>query len=948
MAEPARKPNSEIDPTIRPNLRVVDGGGETTPDRANLKAADPSGASELDQREKKGNVTVGPWEGSGIKDAEEEAANADGWATKLSGSKPARKAKLLGLITKKRGVTAGILFLLGFGGAGAGFLGMTLAPLAFLDPIVNDLNDQLAALDTRDEHLLRNKIPSEQRDRALTGCTKLSIRCKFTTISKTQYTRLQTAGITVSPAPNDNVFSGRVRPQTYSFRGTDYSPAEFSEALKTNNALKTAYKRANNMKLIGFSDKTFVGRVLKKYNLSKKTELKGNYRDKVNQLMTQARVENVEELRFTLFETDEEGDPRYVLEGDESGRTYSEAEVEKLQTSIDRVQAVSKPPSRLGSAAIKGLSVLGYWDLACSVKNMIGGASVAAKIANSASLAQYAFPVASLISQWKAGDLSDQDTQVLQEFLLKPDARAQITDPQRLFNTGSPVEDIFPFNGSEGLVDNPDYGRNAMDASLYQMSRDGGVASSSAVRSHYSLGLGQNLALAGISGFAAVVDVLVNVGGQNNEICNIVQNWAVRGVGLIAGLALAGASGGTSLAIQGAVFAGMFTVMIILDGVINGALSGSIIPDDIDDASVDRGQASWTGLAVIFGESAKARGMMPGSAEQIVAYNQLSDDVNQTYIALEQQDVHPFDTSSPHSFVGSLSLQLASVMPSSFSVSSVIGSAATIVTSGFGSIIQPAKSLADTIDTTRFKQCDDSAYNDVGIDADVQCNIRYVMPTADLNLDTDDVALWMETVGCGGGCVARDTTTGFPEGYTPPDPEESQGFAMDMLNGVANTFYDTRAADVGEGYNEYAKFLDYCAYRAMPFGETYEEGGATGDDDGWKTGKKCMENSTQLQNFRIYTLDKSLVEGVDAESTSTASLFYDPSDETYSLDDTVASNSDINPTADDMRAAAFLSLAQSVQSLFGSIKGMFVSLTDNHQPSLANLTPPALPSRRLL
>jgi hypothetical protein len=794
-----------------------------------------------------------------VKNAEHEGT----FANKTSGNPLNQKTKFNArtFFTKGRGSILTMLLLIGLGGGGVALFGGATAPIAFLSPIMNDLNDQLGALDIRNEASFRNKIPSTERDKALAGCTFLSIRCKFRTISTPQLERLNIAGIKVNPdTPNA---AGRIKPDSYTFLGRDYSPQEFYEAINSrtaeNDKIKKAFRRANNMKYIGVSDKSFLGKVLGKWNLTKKTELKGSKEDKLNQLMTRAGTDNPANVKFVPLE---EGDPTqgYTLDGGDPDRIYNQAEVDKLTGVVDGIKTVKAPPSRVSSGIVKGLSVLGAADLACTIKNMLGAASVVAKVQNSAELAQYAMPVMSLTSQLQAGDLSPEDAEVLGEFLTQTDSRAKINDLQNSFNSGSPVAGALGVDEELATKDNPNYGKNAMDNSLYQMSVNGGVASTSSESNHYSLGVGQNMVLAGIAGAAEIATTIVNLGGQNNEVCKVVQNWAVRIGGMIAGLVIGIGSAGTSIAVQAAIFGGMMVASIALEAMINGALSGTIIDEGMVDAPVERGIATWTGASVILSESARLRGMVPGNAEQILAYNKHTTESNNEYIALEQEDANPLDASNPQSFLGSFMSKMSSFAKPLSSGASFLQNTSSLLSGSLSSLLQPATTMALEDDPSRFEQCDDAGYAKLGIDADVQCNIRYVMSDKDLAMDMDEVALFMEN----SGYVAKNTTTGLPVGYRSPDAEESQGFALDMLNGVTNSFFNTRGAD--PNYNDYAKYLDYCVYRAMPWGETYvEEGAAFAVGSEWQTGSKCLEDSTMMSNFRVYTFDKTVQEGLDEE-----------------------------------------------------------------------------------
>ena len=111
MGEPARKIREDIEPEIRPNLRVIDSGGESTPSRANLKALESSPEKTDDK--------------SSIKDREESGSNVvqGPWGNKVTGKQagPTKgKFNLAGL--KKKGPLTTIILTLVGGGIGIGGL----------------------------------------------------------------------------------------------------------------------------------------------------------------------------------------------------------------------------------------------------------------------------------------------------------------------------------------------------------------------------------------------------------------------------------------------------------------------------------------------------------------------------------------------------------------------------------------------------------------------------------------------------------------------------------------------------------------------------------------------------------------------------------------------------------------------------------------------------------
>lgn len=808
---------------------------------------------------------------SGKNIAKAKSAEQASWTTKVTGRgvygnnpmdshRGLSKANLKALLKRKGPLGLIITIFLG-GSIGFGSLfGGALAPLAFVENVTDDLNDQLAAMDIRSDHMLRNKVSTADREAALKGCTKLSIRCKFKTLSTKQVERFKLAGIEVTGEAK-GLNGKRLVPTSYKFRGQTMDAQAYADALKPtgNRDLRVAHKRALNMKFLGVSDSSFVGRTLARFGVSKKApELTGTHDERVSKLMNASGVDDVKNIVF-VDAVDEDGNKvegKYMVQGDTRTppQTYTAEQKAQLEKSVTKI-STAKPPSRLQSNLVKGVSIVGYWDLACSIKNMIGGAAVAAKVANSYNLVKYAMPALSLTNKLKAGDITMEDAQVVGEFFAETDSRKQIADVAGSFTTDSSGQ-VTPTSGDAGMIDNPNYGKNAMDSPLYQLSSKGTYVSTSTSESQYSLGMGQNALLSGFAGFADILNTLGNVAGN----CDFVQNWAVRSIGLIVGVVAAIGTGGGSLAVQGAISGSLIVASMILESIINNALTGAGIPEDMSEAPVERAAATWSGMASVLGQSEMNRGMIPGNAEQMTGYLTAQAKIKNDYIAVEREGANPLDINNQYSFLGSLARSALPYFNGSTSVTSTMGNVLSFTTNSFANIVNPASAYAAPIDQSRFKHCDDVAYTGapLKLEPDVQCNLRYYLPAEDLAMDTDAVAVYMEE----NGYVEPDTSSGVPPGYNPPAPQQSQGIAMDMLNGITSSFVNTR-----NYVNDYGKYLDFCAYRILPFGETFQETGAAGAaEKEWVTGERCLQNDEMIRNFRIYTLDKTISEAEDDDT----------------------------------------------------------------------------------
>ena len=119
-------------------------------------------------------------------------------------------------------------------------------------------------------------------------------------------------------------------------------------------------------------------------------------------------------------------------------------------------------------------------------------------------------------------------------------------------------------------------------------------------------------------------------------------------------------------------------------------------------------------------------------------------------------------------------------------------------------------------------------YKSLGIDAGPFCEVRYYASTEQLNMDPLVNARWMADTG-------------------NIDPDSDSG----------------EAKDNGADWN-YVKFLEQCVNRTEGWGEMNIENPQSAD------GSNCLKPEYKELNshFSVYTMDKSLQEGMDKDDTS--------------------------------------------------------------------------------
>lgn len=350
-----------------------------------------------------------------------------------------------------------------------------------------------------------------------------------------------------------------------------------------------------------------------------------------------------------------------------------------------------------------------------------------------------------------------------------------------------------------------------------------------------------------------------------------------------------------------------------------------------DTKGLDASDALFTGTGIILGDMAMSRGMQPATKDSLKTYLAERKKYDEEYERLARYEAKqkPFDIYNQYTFLGSFvrSFSVPSATDSSIfsainAVMGIIPASTKKVTTSAGAIynLQP-----DELETSRL-DCNDKEYRDIGIDADKGCNVRYSFGKKELDAKVKDVLDYMlkehpdEYKDKIDELKKRLEKTDKAE---PEDPEEVQRMIDELEGAKDEPFIDEKTGDATEN-SEYEKFLTYCVNREDPWGRAavdvrrkeldddekeerrkskspdgiqvgqngkgseYERPieevyvgiteGAKAEQD-WRTGKKCMEDSEMLQNFRAYTMmcsvDGSFAGSLDCTETDRAGAYTD-------------------------------------------------------------------------
>lgn len=755
-----------------------------------------SDSKQVDQQERDGSVPA-------------SNESKPGWRTKVEANSKIKAAgKLIGL--RKKGPLAFILALILGGGAGAlFFLAPGIGIVQLKEVMVNDLNDQLASIDTRTGSVFKSKLKGMQSGAGV--CTGVKINCKFTSISEKQLKKYTRAGFKVETTKNSlgrHVISSISFPDnpdgSPGHKVTD--PAGLYKHLKGNPAGRSQLNKVFNPKLQGFVDNTA-------------NKFYGRMETTINKILKGKTKEDLDKEVNAATAGDKAGAPKRITvgEGDDAKEVYETSDGKQVDVDSEEGKAITKATSTIDSVAdgaakaggsvLKGgaraISAIGIADTACTVYNTSRAIAATSKVIRNQQLIQYSMIYMNTADSIKAGDATQEEVNYATSKLASVDMNKTISST----------------DGSDTQVENPDYGKSGYDAEGYKLVAYGDTNPISPRASQFTVGGGLTGDLSSIN--AAIAE---NLGGAPKSICPVVQNWAVRGASLIAGIIIGIGTAGVGTALLAAGSIAVSFALPLLEGFLADMLAGKTV--DSNTEGIDTVNATVVGGAGTMGGIAQARGLSPLTNDTIGGYMARSAGVRDEYIAAEVYDAQnePLNIYNPNSFVGKFASSLSmQYLENSNSVASLIGSLPSFFSKAVSGVI-PKSSAAKAYDPKRFQQCTDEGYKELNIAADIFCNIRFGLTDVELAMDTEVVVDWM----------------------------------------VANKQISPTTGAATSG-SEYATYIKNCIERVDGFGETSD---AEGSPD---VGASCVSQEQKYQYFRVYTIDKSIDGAMDEDAEKRAS-----------------------------------------------------------------------------
>lgn len=740
MGEPARKIREDIEPEIRPNLRVIDGGGESTPSRANLKALESSPEKTDDK--------------SSIKDREESGSNVvqGPWGNKVTGKQvsPTKgKFNLAGL--KKKGPLTTIILTLVGGGIGiGGLLSPSLLLVNLKEVITDKFNTQLTSMDIR-----TNKILSKKTTVGVCGSI-LTIGCKYSTMSKRQVANFEKAGITVL-ADDGTSLLGRTKPTGFEFDGNRIDAADFSKELAENAKFRSAIKKAYNPKFAGFTDAVWT-KVSNFLKISKSPpDLDGDDFDSRSENLAED-LEDANKLEKQPIPDGDDIDPN-------TGETFADGTDEALETAQDQIETLNEIVEDAGgdgSLATKALNgaeelgnavkVTGFADDACTIYRTFRSLGYAAKAVRVMQLAGYAILFLQVADQIKAGDADPDDVSFYGNVLTKTTLNDDGKEVSATDSLG------YQYAAYGNIVDNQTDAMKYMAAAGLTGGFINFFASNPKVLSGTCDFLGNPfVGLVSLAGGVALT--VVSMGGWAGVKAAAVSAKA-------AGMASAKAAMGAMMRSPGFwASAGIGLAELFLPQLLKDIVAGKVI--DKYTAGADAGNAIISGASGIMGTTAKYGGNSPLTPEQAVAYYKLSDTVLANYAEEDRLAYSPLDISNKNTFLGNIAFQLA---PSIINISSVFSAIKSVASVVFGSLsgLSPITHAESSDD---YSTCQDISYRDLNLATDPFCNVIYGIPVE--SLDADPIEISSALVASGDIYESDDSSTGVSAGDIVPDSKYS-------------------------------------------------------------------------------------------------------------------------------------------------------------------------------
>lgn len=673
------------------------------------------------------------------KSVEEQEGNPDAsWRSSYAGNKtrPGKDLSQANIkaILKKRGPLGLILaILLGGGVVGTIFVSPSVLLLQIREVMVEKFNVQLPAMNARYGRVIDSKVDSATN--GLCG-TKISVKCRYSTMSKAQVARFSAANITVEGGENA---LGRTKPTGFRFAGEVIPASEFRATMRSNPEFLNAVRRAYNPKFAGFADQIWA-RYARSVSITKAPNVDGNT-DEERAKSIEERVRNGDTnasfKRVTVNDTNPQTGDKYTqpqadqvnAAADRAAGFSSEARAGgKIGT--EAVEQVTTSIATGGGVALNAIKFTGMADTACQAYGAVQTLGYAAKTIRAIQLARYAFVFLNVADQIREGTADAGDVAYLGGILTEV---AYDASSAALRVSRGSATDSFGYKFAA-------YGT-------------GGKMSNFAM---------QFLAGGGLTGELINVTSTINsfLPGGAKATCGTLANPWVQAGSIIGGIALMLVPGAgqaisavkitAQVALQVTLQVGLFIIPELLKDIVAGNVTDGIV-------GPDSGDAITSGAGNLMGDLSN---LAPMTKEDALAYAGYQNDVVAMYAKEETATLSPLDPSSRHTFVGSIVSSLLPVLTNTSNASLALTNMGSVFSQSLSSLIPKASAITEEQYRGSMELCQDYDYKALGIATDPFCNVIYGIPPQYLDKDTQ---LVIDELLAGGHI---DETSGLPKSDT--------------------------------------------------------------------------------------------------------------------------------------------------------------------------------------
>jgi len=614
-------------------------------------------------------------------------------------------SRLGGRVRKSSPVVALVTLVFGAGLGFSAFFSPSLLLIHMKEIMVDKFNISVTSAEARTTRVINAQI-----DDTTTGfCgARITLRCKFSTMSKVQVDNFRNAGIGVIPDTPNGGFN-RTKPTGYIFKGQTVTPSQFATLSNSDPSFKSALRQAYNPKFAGFWGKAW-NRTATLFGTGKaKVDLSGeDDAARAKKLQSFAKVGDAEAGRLRTA-----ADFKNDTDCNASCAETKAADANKVINEVGDDTKNGDPGRRLTSALSGGageglantVKATGVLDTYCGAYATIRAIGYAGKTIRAVQLARYAMAFYNVTDELVATGNVEPETMAFMAGIL-----TEVT-----YDVSTTTREIL--RGS------------ATDSLGFKYAQFGDTTSSTR-----SMNIASRFIAGG--GFAGDLIQLSNAISDNfpggraaaAETCGFLANPFVQGGSVIAGLALLAVPGVNvaKVVVQGAVGITASIGLAILPTLLADAVAGTITENIVGE---EAGNAIASGSEAMMADrlSQFAGNPLVTKAEASVYLSEHEKTIAM-YAEEDRRTKSPFDPTSRHTFVGSMVSNMLPAMSSANTPSGLMGSFGSILATSVNSLVPKTKAESRAQIEATLDACQDEESQSAGYATGLFCNPLRGMP----------------------------------------------------------------------------------------------------------------------------------------------------------------------------------------------------------------------------